>query len=151
MGFTTPCFIYKNTNELREKLYRLGGRSGSNLLDIEINTLLGADKYSFRCYYNEYGVAESLIRDNYIDCGNNEELFLAIAALRYDIDSNQYFVLDTTVCLASENCKPKGTFILCKKDKWNVDFDINGNPSVFSSRNIPAHKATVEELIEHFK
>ena len=40
----------------------------------------------------------------------NKELNLAIAALRDDSDINQYFVLDTTVCWASENCKLKETF-----------------------------------------
>lgn len=84
MGFTTPCFIYKNTNELKEKLYQFGKRSSSNLWHIGTNMLLVSDKEYFICYDNEYGVAESLIRNNYIDCGENEELFLSIAALRDD-------------------------------------------------------------------
>ena len=131
MAFTTPCFIYKNTNELREKLYRLGGRSGSNLWDIEINTLLGADKYSFRCYDNEYGVAESLIRDNYIDCGTNEELFLAIAALRNDIDINQWFILQY------------GSWGKCECESM---IDMWGDFDEEIGEKYP-RKATVEELI----
>lgn len=132
--FTTPCFIYKNTNGLREKLYRLGERSGNNLWDIDINTLLAADKKSFRCYDNEYGIAELLIRDNYIDCGTNEDLFLAIAALRDDSDIYQWFTDGKKWVISDVH-----TLIELKEYFEKIKFDYS-----------KTHKATVEELIKHF-
>lgn len=101
---------------------------------------------------NDFGADEEI--DGAIDCGTNEDLFLAIAALRDDTDRNQWFVLDTHLSFnPNANCieYSKGNFIKCERDKWNVNFNEDGTPCEFSSRNIPAHKATVEELIEHFK
>ena len=60
-----------------------------------------------------------------IDCGTNEELFLAIAALRDDSDRFQWFVDDFDDSI-------------WQKSEWN-----NAN---FTK----AHKATLEELIKHF-
>ena len=59
-----------------------------------------------------------------IDCGTNEELFLALAALRNDTDKYQWFT---------------------DGDLWFKCGDEVCN----EGRKI--HKATVDELIEHFK
>lgn len=69
-----------------------------------------------------------------IDCSINEELFLAIAALRDDTDKNQWFT-------------DGDKWILCPEIKFSTywaynDVDINTDT---------IHKATVNELIEHFK
>lgn len=151
MGFTTPCFIRKNTQEIRRGLSNIGYEmyddkmEGSCLLTIPKNALSGNPTcLTFSKFEVDYFIK------NIFDCGTNEDLFLAIAALRDDSDIYQWFILDTSVSWASENFHPKGTFILCKRDKWNVDIDKNGNPLIFSSRNIPAHKANVKELIQHF-
>lgn len=74
-----------------------------------------------------------------IDCGTNEELFLAIAALRDDTNYMQWFVC------TSDYKEFDGK-------EWKVgDFDLNTCPDDFD--NILPHwrKATVNELIEHFK
>ena len=82
-----------------------------------------------------------------IDCGTNEDLFLAISALRDDTDKEQFFV--TEVRLGSINDPytiiEKGAFLKCCMDKWKIP------KNKFDSMGIPSHKATVEELIEHFK
>lgn len=70
--------------------------------------------------------------------------------MRDDTDRHQYFVLDTDVAYYG-NVTPKGNFFICKEHKAVVDFDKDGNPDVFSSRNIPAHKATVEEITDYMK
>lgn len=109
MGFTTPCFIRKNKAELRKKLEELGYKN-RNL-------------YFYDC----------------IDCGVNEELFLAIASLRDDTNYMQWFVC------TSDYKEYDGK-------EWKVgDFDLNTCPDDFD--NILPHwrKATVNELIEHFK
>ena len=80
MGFTTPCFIRKNTQELRRGLEELGYKM---LSPIEYDNL--------ECSDNWVNDVKSLNDCNGIDCGTNEELFLAIAALKDDTDNNQLF------------------------------------------------------------
>ena len=69
-----------------------------------------------------------------IDCGTNEELFLAIASLRDDTDKYQWFT-------------DGDKWIMCPEIKFSTywaynDIDVNTDT---------IHKATVKELIEHFK
>jgi hypothetical protein len=90
MGFTTPCFIRKSTYKLRKKLDELGYR------------LFGAELNKDLCIFTgpEYGLYSVEFFSNIphpdetdsVDCGTNEELFLAIAALRDDTDDSQWFV-----------------------------------------------------------
>ena len=164
MSFTTRCFIRKNSKELQEKLADIGysicrcvNFENSVWLDtFPINgTVHGKGYFDEEMEFPDWTVEKELRRfvsDNpsYIDCGTNEELFLAIASIRDDTDRHQYFVLDTDVSYYG-NVTPKGNFFICEEHKAVVDFDKDGNPDVFSNRNIPAHKATVEELINHFK
>ena len=86
-------------------------------------------------------------------CGNDVEMFKAIAALKNKNDKFQYFVIDTNLWnpfTDGQNTTSKGTFVLCHKDRWAIDINDDGTPCEFSSRNIPAHKATVTEIINHF-
>ena len=134
MGFTTPCFILKNTLQLREKLEGLGYRIG-NKYCID-NNFLATDNNEM------FGIEEPYLPEEcngYIHCGFNEELFLAIAALRDDTNYKQWFVC------TSDYKEFDGK-------EWKVgDFDLNTCPDDFD--NILPHwrKATVNELIEHFK
>lgn len=74
-----------------------------------------------------------------INCETNEELFLAIAALRDDSDKYQYFVTEEEMHWLNQNTwMPVGSFIFSYVDNYT---DIDGK----------VHKATVEELISHFK
>lgn len=123
MGFTTPCFIRKNTQELRKKLEELGYKM---LSPIEYDNL--------ECSDNWVNDIKSLNDCNGINCGFNEELFLAIAALRDDTDKNQWFT-------------DGDKWILCPEIKFSTYWvynDVDVNLDVI-------HKATVNELIEHFK
>lgn len=74
-----------------------------------------------------------------IDCGTNEELFLAIAALRDDTDDSQWFVYP-----------PENIWFICDDDDINYARE-NIKDSVQAAWFHCSHKATVEELIEHFK
>ena len=122
-GFTTSCFIRKSTPELRDKLKDLGY--------CNICTSLPCIKTDISGFlYIAEGCPESELKSG-IDCGINEELFLSIAALRDDSDINQWF----TDGIRWE---------LCGVNKASYEGWKNRYKSV-------AHKATVEELIEHFK
>lgn len=135
MGFTTPCFIRKNTPELRKKLEELGYKlnngkwMGKYLATFRI-------KETKECRYvasPEWDLQNNPDIDVSIDCGDNEELFLAIAALRDDIDKNQWFT--------DGNLWFKCGDEICDE---TIDYYLN-------RYNRKYHKATVEELIEHFK
>lgn len=147
MGFIKSCLINKNTLELRKKLENLGYKLKGKFKDFSFI-------YCKNGYYSTPSVNEKPPKDYYIDCGKNEELFLAIAALRDDSDINQWFVLETSLATINNPEIIKlnyGSFIKCKRDSWFIDSDDNGNPSTVSSRNIPAHKASIDELITYFK
>ena len=69
-----------------------------------------------------------------IDCGTNEELFFAVAALRDDSDKFQYFT--------------NGVFWI-KCSQLELKHELDNNYEEFCVADF--HKATVQELIEHFK
>lgn len=136
--FVQPCFIRKNTPELRRKLKELGQLE--NTLDDFKEEWLAAN------YGRFISVSEGFqnLNSEDIDCGTNEELFLALAALQDDTDIDQWFVY-----------KPgeKGeTWFIC--DYYDIEAERNA-PSTRNSCQAAwfykSHKATVEELIEHFK
>jgi hypothetical protein len=142
MGFTTPCFIGKNTEELRKKLEELGYNllnSGDTTLDAHNYDGKGSHKNIeegraiITSYGNLYGViynVDAVTKKGRSDCGTNEELFLAIAALRDDTDKFQWF----TDGYHWEKCPCEVAYI-------NAWIDYYG---------CSPHKATVKELIEHF-
>lgn len=136
MGFTTPCFIRKNTPELRENLKAFGYIDCSTVDDRYTAIFVDAEHGEFFTEYLSNITEDELA----IDCYENDNLFLSIAALRDDTDRGQFFV--TEARLGSINCPDsiieKGSFIICCTDKWD-------------SVDIPSHKASVLELIEHFK
>ena len=127
--FTTPCFIRKNTPELRKKLEELGYNQHPSYYDN------GQYLYLNRGFYhtNVVGYTEEIKR--MIDCGTNEELFIALATLRDDTDKNQWVIDEANECFGWEN-----SWSICDKDDMN-------------ERVVYTHyrKATVEEIIEHFK
>lgn len=145
MGFTTSCFIRKNTKELRLELERLGYKC--RRIDTEFfphiqtekDVLISKDRYGAfhgcNCGYKgqiSNGIPFSMLIEG-VDCDDNEELFLAIAALRDDTDKFQWFVCDYS---PDEKRYKKGDWYLSNEEVF-----LNGN----------YHKAIVEELIEHFK
>lgn len=147
MGFIQPCFIRKNTPELRKKLDELG--YGANTYECfwddenrYIITTVGSNGFAFYTLC----IKNCCILENkeYIDCGDNEELFLALAALRDDTNENQWFIaLDT---MYDENYNGEIN-VYYEKDEWLLwDYYslMEDMPSDF-------RKATAEEIVEHFK
>lgn len=133
MGFTTPCFIRKNTPELWEKLEELGYKNYGNPFQITDDSKL------ITTIDGEYVPYNVPLDDSFIDCGTNEELFLAIAALRDDTDDSQWFVYP-----------PENSWFICADDDINYARE-NIRESVQAAWFHCSHKATVEELIKHFK
>lgn len=130
--FIQPCFIRKNTKYLIDKLEELGynyAKNGAGAWFIPLCELrfLGVNLYSNGYYMGINGAWDS----DWIDCGTNEDLFLAIAALNDNGNYMQWFT-------DSKNWYQNKT-----NDIEIIRFGP-GDP-------IGYHKATVKELVEHFK
>ena len=136
MGFTTLCFIRKNSKELRDLLSGLGYYeiNVSEKDDVYKNLRTGTDTMGRICRYMQW---RSEKYNSCIDCGVNEDLFLAIAALRDDSDVYQYFVNE------------KGMFVFCNQSELKHVIDNSEEWCDYSVSEF--HKATVAELIDHFK
>ena len=146
MGFTTQCFIHKNTANIRNRLKELGyycnpylGWNNLFTCVFGVNSVYSLDDYSTNGLKEIYDL---------IDCGTNEELFLAIAALRDDSNYMQWFIADSILSVSYSDSigndhyftEPKGIMFF-----WDENWD---NATIISGRY---HKATVDELIEYFK
>lgn len=147
--FTTPCFIKKNTPELRKKLEELGYKPTGIIFDEKLCivtavngeyamfTNITSDMFDTKNHHRTWNCAGR------IDCGTNYDLFLSLAALSEDSDYMQFFTNGAE-------------FILCDKKSWlddkipdlayKLDLSIAVVAMLYNY-----HKATVEELIEHFK
>lgn len=145
MGFIQPCFIRKNTPELRKKLEELGYKPSYPIFQYpEVFKHIAVCNFFGSKYYgvsddevSHHGEIKDAIKNRgMIDCGTNENLFLALAALRDDSDINQYFFCD------------KVSFTI-GKTYYPDDYLYYQYDEFFDKQNW--HKATVEELIEHFK
>lgn len=144
MGFTTPAFIRKNTPELRKKLEVLGYLfipNGWNEWNIPIENCeyLLCDTDAYQGNPISYYTGKVCKPNLGIDCGTNEELFIALAALRDDIDNNQLFT----------NGKGDWGIYWDSSDGGLSGMNFHGIPNDFEIDNY--HKATVNELIEYFK
>lgn len=128
--FTTPCFIRKNTPELRKKLEELGY---TYIPNGRAEWFIPIEELEYLVTYPQSGCYKGCNGYWYktdFDCGTNEDMFLAIAALRDDTDANQW-VTDGEIwvhLLEGYQRVPLVNYILSK-----------------------GHKATPAELIEHFK
>ena len=150
MSFIQPCFIRKNTPELRKKLEELGYTNGAwESPHFEYPYLM--------CFPNKngkYGLFKGegfyMTEDDYrcdgerwtynppkeyINCGDNEDLFFALASMT----DNEYSLIDYYI--VTSDCNPRYA-----KGSIHRALPISSviHPSCY-------RKATVEELIEHFK
>lgn len=148
MGFTTAAFIRRNTPELRKKLEELGYVKNSPKWTDNCSIIWAYQYPEKRFDTPNYVIADSFdipfdkhshLCGKFIDCGVNENLFLAIAALRDDTDYSQWFVYP-----------PENIWFICVDDDINYARE-NIRESVQAAWFHCSHKATVEELIKHFK
>ena len=139
--FTQSCFIRKNTPELRKKLEELGyNRYPLWMADWSDDDSRYVYLVTDVLYYTYPQEPTNPKNGEYIDCGTNEELFLALAALRDDTDINQWFIMDCDV------------YLHINKGDWFISTDRNKGKHIGTQIDpMYCHKATVEEIIEHFK
>ena len=152
MKFIQPCFIRKNTPELIKSLEVFGYkylRTTSGEYISRDNIRHGGRELFYNCiacdshrfYYAKPKSLEVRINKynfNCIDCGTNEDLFLAIAALSDDTDRYQWFITNQNEWYKS---------IYDNEYRHEHNRTINGVE--IGIRTV--RKATIEELIEHFK
>jgi hypothetical protein len=132
------CYINKNTKELRERLINLGYKLnygialGQYLVCLKI-------KDTNECFFvasPKWNLVNLPNFSDSIDCGENEDLFLSIVALRDDTEYGQMFYspfYDEWILYDNGE--------ICF-DRWRDSYMYLGEP---------IHKASVDELIEHFK
>ena len=126
--FTQQCIIHKNTKEIINFLNEIG-----------YTLYEGSDNFSKNvacsCKFNTYFTFDDdeYVFPNTIDCKKNKELFFAVAALRDDSDKFQYFTNGEK-------------WIKCSQ--LELKHELDNNYEEFCVAEF--HKATVEELIEHF-
>lgn len=131
--FTQSCFIRKNTSELRNKLEEFGYTTSTICKggNIATSSILGKYRIISDWQLNSTNPHITWNNGHRIDCDTNEELFLAIAALRDDSDYMQWFT---------------------DGEKWFQNQQNDIEVIRYGACNpINFHKATVAELIEHFK
>lgn len=142
MGFTQPCFIKKNTPELRAKLEKIGYKKDycfeGNLPFIYIGDYSDCGLGPLYSEAN-YG-APILFSTNFkrIDCKENEELFLSLAALRDDAPDYQWFLWEDN----------DGIYHTELEDSWRKYIP---NEKWEEWWWFEVRKASVKEIIEHFK
>lgn len=145
--FTTSAYIRKNTPELRERLRELGYEICS-CTEFEGAVWLSTyaptnSAHGIGCFGDDepYKTQEEALvayehETEDIDCGSNETLFLAIAALRNDSDYMQWF------------CNYRGeNWVLCL-DEYNPKHE-HRSWGLCTGKGL-LHKASVEELVKHF-
>lgn len=148
--FTQKCFIRKNTPEIREQLERLGYEiCPCCLFDkaVWLDSLpdngsihgVGYGDETFPPDWNEEKELSFFLyeanKSGIIDCEDNNELFLALAAMRDDTDVNQWFIDEYN------------NWFICKYEnimEYYTAFPLDGTTP-------RARKATVEQIIEHLK
>ena len=158
MAFIQPCFIRKNSPELRKKLEELGYEPSYPIFQYpEVFKHIAACNFFGSKYYgvsddevSHHGEIKDAIKNRgMIDCGTNEELFLALAALRDDTPINSFYYFKERLCkcekleLKDLNFNTGRYYYKCR----SID-----NPMIcFCCQEKDLHKATVEEIIEKFK
>lgn len=132
MAFKQPCFIRKNTPELQKKLALLGYRQ--NIFDENDGPWLAANYGLFISVYEGF----QRLCPTDIDCGTNEKMFLAIAAMRDDSDYMQWFI-----------CDDGESMFQVDKPDMSVEKYIHEYMDAWDTEGY--RKATAKEIVEHFK
>ena len=129
--FIQRCFIRKNNEELINKVLIFGNRT-TKFINKDYDLIIATPKI-LMCGDTSCKDDEYVVGLGYIDCGTNDSLFLALAALQDDTDNGQWFI------------HQNGSFLKCECDS---KIDMWGD---FEYPEIYPRKAIVEELIKHFK
>lgn len=140
--FKQSCFIRKNNFQLRLALHNLGYENARNdTVGNCIATTTTTQHYNtISQYYVDSNDPRITWKENRVDCGTNEELFIAIASLRNDSDKNQWFI-------CQEEYISTHTMELVKVGTWQMNTQYD--KLTYRLKHL-WRKASVQELIEHF-
>ena len=139
--FKTKCFIRKNTPELRGKLEKMGYRVCRCTGEATAVYLMAGHGDIHAVHDESVDIFEDEVKSGtckLIDCGDNELLFLALAAMRDDTDKDQLFTNGIDWAIKREAARNLGL----------PGFEYLSFPRDVDT---PLHKATKEEIIEQFK
>ena len=139
--FTTKCFIRKNTPELRGKLKKMGYRVCRCAEETTAVYLMAGHGDIHAVHDESVDIFEDEVKSGtckLVDCGDNEFLFLALAAMRDDTDKDQLFTNGIDWAIKREAARNLG---LPGFEYLSFPRDVN----------TPLHKATIEEIMEQFK
>ena len=173
MAFIQPCFIRKNTPELRKKLEELGYEPNFSMGKYpEVYKNIAVCNFFGNRYYGVSDdettrpgdIIDAIKNRGLIDCDDNEELFLSLAALRDDSDYMQWFVSTKTHTRRlsgwfGQVIGMDGHYKEIVGYEWhrheNKDNALTERLNAMIQMEVEdmeflPHKATVEELIEHF-
>lgn len=95
--FIQPCYIRRNTPRLIRELERLGYQKFAKLSNTPDSIYCWDSFYATKDYADCISSAATVKEDlgiTVIDCGENEEAFLALAALSDDREIYQKYVID---------------------------------------------------------
>lgn len=143
--FTHECFIRRTDEEIIERLKEIGHKWFSEpysrhdaiaVIDASYSDKLrrGLDKPFLQVRLD---VTEKYLLKHAVDCGDNIDLFIAVAAIRCDSDKYQWF---------TDGCH----WEICPDDKADIETWISHYNHLGTYLYNP-HKASIIELIDHFK
>ena len=139
--FTTKCFIRKNTPELRGKLKKMGYQVCHCAEGATAVFLMAVEGDIHAVHYEELDIFADEVKSGkckLIDCGDNEFLFLALAAMRDDTDNDQLFTNGIDWAIKREAARNLGL----------PGFEYLSFPR---DMDTPLHKATEEEIMNYFQ
>ena len=134
MTFTTPCFVRVENPEKRKELIEWLEGIGYKFLmwGLESNVLyVDVTSGCLLCAFESPVTQSEMVSKGYIDCGENIELFKALAAMNDENDLEQWFT-------------DGYHFELCPTNKADM-------VAWYMMYGTKPRKATAEEIVEYFK
>lgn len=127
---SAPCFIRKNTPELREKLEVMGWELRPSIDRYDcLRVLIGEDQRG--CIFKNADSTTMFVVNNiygdYIDCGENEALFLDLAGMNYGNDRGKLMVLTDIPAYAEDGVKV-GDMFRGEYDSYDRSFCRRATP-----------------------
>lgn len=143
MTFTTPCFVRVENPEKRKELIEWLEGIGYKFLmrGLESNVLyVDVTSGCLLCAFESPVTQSEMVSKGYIDCGDNIELFKALAAMNEWNDRKQWYAYTEYPTNEGKNGVRK--FVFNEPARFDSFVDV---PSGYY------RKATAEEIVEYFK
>ena len=143
MTFTTPCFVRVENPEKRKELIEWLEGIGYKFLmrGLESNVLyVDVTSGCLLCAFESPVTQSEMVSKGYIDCGENTELFKALAAMNEWNDLKQWYAYTEYPTNEGKNGVRK--FVFNEPVRFDSFVDV---PSGYY------RKATAEEIVEYFK